>query len=154
MSDETRDLLVEVHVESDAALPWTEADIERALCAVLRAEGIHEASLSVAFLGDAEIAAMNEQYIGHAGPTDVISFPLHLEGGPTVGDVYVGIEQARRQATELNVPFAEEVLRLAVHGTLHVLGYDHPEDSDRDDSPMYQRQEELLALVLRDPGGS
>lgn len=153
MSGGSTGLLVEVHFGSGAALPWSEADVERVICAVLRAEGVQEATLSVAFVGDAEIEAMNEQYLGHAGPTDVISFPLSLASGATVGDVYVGVEQARRQAAELGIPFAEEVLRLAIHGTLHVLGYDHPEDADRDDSPMYQRQEELLASVLHDADG-
>jgi probable rRNA maturation factor len=148
MNRESADLSVQVHFASGTALPWSEADVERALLAVLHAEGVAEASLSIAFVDDAEIAAMNEQYLGHAGPTDVISFPLNLPDGPTVGDVYVGVEQARRQAAELNVPFAEEVLRLAIHGTLHVLGYDHPEDADREASPMYQRQEHLLASVL------
>jgi probable rRNA maturation factor len=61
----------------------------------------------------------------------------------------VGAEQAARQAAELGVPLDEELLRLVIHGTLHVLGYDHPDsDEERAGSPMYRRQEALLTELL------
>jgi len=123
------------------------AQLERAVRHVLNAERVAGAEISVALLGDEEIARLNEQYLGHEGPTDVISFPLHAAGEAPLGDVYIGAEQAARQAAELGVPIEEELLRLVIHGTLHVLGYDHPDDG-RADSPMYRRQEALLAEVL------
>ena len=123
-------------------------EVERALRALLNAERIAEATLSVAYVSDPEITALNEQFLQHAGPTDVLSFALHGPGEPPHGDIYIGADQALRQAAELSVPPREEWVRLAVHGALHVLGYDHPEGEDRGGSPMYVRQEELLARWL------
>lgn len=144
----TRPHEVEVHVDPALSVPVAPERVEAAVRWVLAEEGAGEAELSVALVGDAEIAALNQQYLQHEGPTDVISFPLS-EGGPLlVGDVYIGAEQALRQAAELGVAAEEELLRLAVHGTLHVLGHDHPE-GERDGSPMYQRQEALLEAFLR-----
>jgi probable rRNA maturation factor len=61
----------------------------------------------------------------------------------------VGFEQATRQAGELGVPIDEELVRLAIHGTLHVLGHDHPEDDERERSSMFVLQERLVRDVLR-----
>ena len=122
--------------------------MEAAVRHVLRAEGVEAAEISVALVGDDEIAALNQQYLSHEGPTDVISFHLHDRGEPPLGDVYVGVEQAARQAAGFGASVAdEEVLRLAVHGTLHVLGYEHPEGDDRAGSPMFARQEALLKRI-------
>jgi probable rRNA maturation factor len=127
-----------------------DGEVEAAARWVLEREGAAAAELSVALLADAEIASLNQRYLSHAGPTDVISFPLPDPAGTVVGDVYVGVEQAARQAAELGVPLREEILRLVVHGTLHVLGHDHPAEAEaRDAAPMYRRQEELLGDFLR-----
>jgi probable rRNA maturation factor len=90
---------------------------------------------------------LNRRYLGKDRPTDVIAFTLG-EGGDLVGDVYLGVGQARRQADELGIPLGEELARLAIHGTLHVLGHDHPEGPDRELSPMFELQERLLREVL------
>lgn len=139
---------VAVSAADGVASPVALAEVEAAVRAVLQAEGVTDAEISVALLGDAAIAELNERYLAHEGPTDVLSFPLQAAGAPPLGDIYIGVEQARRQADELGVPMGEEVLRLAVHGTLHVLGYDHPEGAEREDCEMYRRQEELLGSVL------
>jgi probable rRNA maturation factor len=122
--------------------------VEAAVRHLLAAEGVGEAEISVALLDDAAIAGLNQHYLAHEGPTDAISFALHDAGEPPLGDVYVGVEQALRQAAELGVDPAEEVLRLALHGTLHVLGYDHPAGEARLVSPMFVRQEALLREFL------
>jgi probable rRNA maturation factor len=107
--------------------------------------------LSLALMTDETISGLNEQYLSHDGPTDVISFPLEQVGDTRIGDIYIGIEQAERQAEELGVPLREELLRLAIHGALHVLGWEHPEDEGRETSPMFRRQEELLRSFLERP---
>lgn len=142
------ELDVVVSVGEGAAPPVDPERVEAAVRHVLRAEGVGAAEISIALVNDAEIAALNEQYLSHEGPTDVISFHLHDAGEPPLGDVYVGVEQAARQAAGLGVAADEEVLRLAVHGTLHVLGYEHPEGDDRAASPMFARQELLLREFL------
>ncbi|MDP9349126.1 MAG: rRNA maturation RNase YbeY [Gemmatimonadota bacterium] len=146
------ELTVEVSLGEGLSLPLPEAAVERAVRHVLRAEGHGAGEVSVAFLSDPEIAGLNREYLAHDRPTDVISFALHEPGEPPLGDVYVGVEQALRQATELGVDPGEEVLRLAVHGTLHVLGYDHPEGAERTESGMFRRQEELLREILGGDG--
>lgn len=148
------ELEVGVSVGEGVAPPVDPERIEAAVRHVLRAEGVEAAEISVALVSDAEIAALNRQYLSHQGPTDVISFHLHDRGEPPLGDVYVGVEQAARQAAGFGASVAEEVLRLAVHGTLHVLGYDHPEGEDRAASPMFQRQEALLKEVLSGGDGA
>jgi len=120
----------------------------RAARAALAAEGVTRAELSLALLSDAAIAELNQRYLGRRGPTDVIAFPLYEGDEPPVGDVYIGYEQALRQAAALGVPEAEELARLAIHGTLHVLGYDHPEGAGRVRSRMWKTQERILREVI------
>ena len=132
--------------------PFADAPVallERAVRHTLTGEGLHQAEISVALLSDPDIRALNRDHLGHDAVTDVIAFALHAPGEAVLGDVYLGGEQARRQAREEGVPEAEELVRLAVHGTLHVLGWDHPADGDaRVGSPMWQRQERLVAQVM------
>jgi probable rRNA maturation factor len=142
---------IDVQAADGVELPLAVEMVERAVRAVLVAEGVKDVELSIAFLPDAEIARLNLEYLGHEGPTDVISFQLPDPGDRIVGDIYIGAEQAERQAAELGAGHGEELLRLAIHGTLHILGYEHPEDDGREESVMYHRQEELLAALLRDP---
>lgn len=121
----------------------------RALALLLREEGVREGELSVTFLPDGPMREMNRDWLDHDRVTDVIAFALHEPGEPLVGDVYVGVEQCERQAREHGVERNEELVRLAVHGALHVLGYDHPEDpEERTGAEQYRRQEELLRRVI------
>lgn len=142
------ELEVEVSVGEGVTPPVDSARVAAAVRHVLREEGVQAAEISVALVGDAEIAALNTDYLEHEGPTDVISFALHEGDEAPLGDVYVGVDQALRQAPDFGATPAEEVLRLAMHGTLHVLGYDHPEGADRTGSEMFVRQEELLRTFL------
>jgi probable rRNA maturation factor len=144
----TSGIAVQAAVGEGIQLPLDLAAAEDAVRHVLAAEGVDVAEISLAFLSDEEITKLNEGYLSHSGATDVISFALHESGEPPLGDVYIGAEQAARQATELEVAPAEELLRLVIHGTLHVLGHDHPEGADREQSDMYRRQEQLLASFL------
>jgi probable rRNA maturation factor len=117
---------------------------------VLRAEGVRHAMLSIAFVSDREMAALNRRHLHHRGPTDVISFGFApgAKNGPVVGDVYIAPAVARRNARAHGRGVREETMRLVVHGVLHVLGYDHPADDTRYDSAMWRRQERLLRSAL------
>lgn len=141
-------LEVEVGVEEGVSLPIATERMEEAARHVLREEGVAQAEISIALVGDATIAELNEHYLSHAGATDVITFALHQSGEAPLGDIYIGVEQAGRQAADAGVPVEEELLRLTVHGVLHVLGFDHPEEGEREGSPMYLRQEKLLATLI------
>jgi probable rRNA maturation factor len=113
-----------------------------------RAVGVDHAELSITWLTDEEITALNEDYLKHRGPTDVISFELYEPGELPVGDIYIGYDYALAQAAALGEDPAVELMRLAVHGTLHVLGFDHPKRADREESAMWLLQEAIVAEVV------
>ncbi len=105
------------------------------------------AMIAVTFLGPGRMQELNARYLDHDEVTDVISFGLPQPDGSIVGDVFVCRYAAVRHARELGVPVRAELLRLLVHGTLHVLGWDHPAGASRTTSPMWRRQEKYLEQV-------
>ncbi|MCG6956414.1 MAG: rRNA maturation RNase YbeY [Gemmatimonadetes bacterium] len=143
-----RDLDVQVSVGDGE--PLVDASLlEAAVRRTWRAEGRGAGEVSVTLLDDEAIAELNRTYLDRDGPTDVIAFAMGDAAVP-VGDVYLGADQAARQAGEYGVALAEELVRLTVHGTLHVLGYDHPDGPERVTSPMFVRQEALVRVVLEE----
>jgi probable rRNA maturation factor len=114
---------------------------------VLRAERRRDAMISVAFVSVRAITELNEQYLEHHGPTDVISFALTAAGATktfALGDIYICPVVARQHSRAFGVSFHDEIDRLVVHGTLHVLGWVHPDGAKREQSPMWVRQETLV----------
>jgi probable rRNA maturation factor len=126
------------------------ARVRETAVAALNAERVKDAMLSITFVGRAAMSELNRRYLGHHGPTDVISFGLERSGkrGAVIGDIYICPEVARDNAKRQGIPIGEEVLRLVVHGTLHVLGHDHPIGLSRTTSRMWRRQERILARVI------
>ena len=110
-------------------------------------------SVDVMLLGDDEIAVLNRDYRHKNKPTDVLSFSL-WEGDETfnallpasdeiaLGDLVISLETAARQADELKHSLEREIEFLAVHGALHLLGYDHIRAADR--RVMWRQQEEIV----------
>jgi probable rRNA maturation factor len=131
-------------------LSVSRARVREAAVGALKAERAKDAMLSIMFVGRATMSQLNHRYLGHHGPTDVISFGLGRvwKRGAVVGDVYICPEIARDNARRQGISAGEELLRLVVHGTLHVLGHDHPTGAGRTTSPMWQRQEKILARVV------
>jgi len=139
------ELLIHVNVGAFDQAPASL--LEQAVRHTVSGEGRSVGEVSLTLLDDDAIQALNRDYLGKDAITDVISFSLGEEG-ELLGDVYVGGSQAERQAADLDVPLDEELARLAIHGVLHVLGYDHPAGPEREHSPMYSLQEEYLQGVL------
>ncbi len=134
---------------------------------VLRAERVRgPAEMSLILVDESTIATLNEQYLDGNGPTDVLAFPIDIEalaagrtpdhggsgpgassdeaGPPTViGDVLICPTIAKRQAEQRGEPLEAELQLLTVHGTLHLLNYDHAEPDEA--ATMEARQQELLA---------
>lgn len=137
---------VEVAADAGVRVPLAKRRVADLARAVLEAEGVQDASVSFAFVRASTIATVNREHLGHRGPTDVISFPLAAAGGtPLGGDVYICPDVAARNAVEHRVGLREEIARLVVHATLHVLGHEHPEGVGRETSAMWRRQEALLS---------
>jgi rRNA maturation RNase YbeY len=99
--------------------------------------------IEVSFVAEDVIRELNRRYLNQSGSTDVIAFDLG-DGAELIGDVYIAPEVAARNAEELGIPEAEELIRLVIHGVLHLLGHDHPEGETRLASPMFRLQEELV----------
>jgi probable rRNA maturation factor len=139
-----------IHVAVDGkAAPLSRARAQAIVADTLRAERVSSALISIAFVANRTIATMNRKHLGHSGATDVISFGFEraAKRSPVVGDIYIAADVARRNAAERGVAISEELTRLLVHGTLHVLGYDHPESEGRERSAMWKRQEKLVARL-------
>ena len=143
-----------VEVDEDGVrTPLSRRRVVEIARAVLRAEAVGDARLSISFVSNRRIAALNRRHLGHRGATDVISFVLPMPSG-LVGDIYVAPEVARRNAAEHGTSLREELTRLVVHGVLHVLGFDHPNGSGRVSSPMWRRQEQIVdSLLMRRANG-
>jgi probable rRNA maturation factor len=124
-----------------------EDEVTEAVRKVAEAEGLAGGEISVTFLDAGAMTALNEAHLGCRGPTDVIAFNLREPRMP-LGDIYVCPAVARDSAREYGVELREELLRLVVHGVLHVVGYDHPTGPEREDSEMFRRQEALLSELL------
>ncbi len=145
-ADPTDPPALHLNVPSGRAVP--EPRIRTAFVRLCARLGLEAGEFSVTFLGDASIRRMNREHLGHDWVPDVLSFALHDPDDPPVADIYVGLDQAARQAADHGVPVEEELARLALHGLLHTLGHDHPEDpAEREGSPMYRLQEEILSAV-------
>jgi probable rRNA maturation factor len=108
--------------------------------------------VSLVFVDDDYIQSLNSEYRGINSPTDVLSFAM-MEGEAIpgqeeeliLGDVVVSLETAQRQAGEYGHSFRRETAFLTVHGVLHLLGYDHQEEEDREE--MRRKEEENLARL-------
>jgi probable rRNA maturation factor len=133
--------------------------------AALLAEGAPAATqLDLTLVDEAEMAELNQTHMGHAGPTDVLSFPLDFaDGVPSragagdipllAGDLVICPAVARRNAPDHAGTFDDEMALLVVHGVLHLLGHDHAEHDER--VAMQARERALLdqlhGALARDP---
>ena len=137
---------------------------------VLMARGVKgETEVSLLFVDEDAIAQLNEQFLGKKGPTDVLSFPIEDEPGPTgrspdfggtgpgtmaeqgtltlLGDVVICPSVAAVNATEHEVALDDELALLVVHGLLHLLGMDH--DKDAEAERMEALEQQLLNRFYR-----
>jgi probable rRNA maturation factor len=137
---------------------------------VLAARGVKgETEVSLLFVDEDAMAALNEQFLGKSGPTDVLSFPIEDEPGPTgrspdfggsgpgssaeqgaptlLGDVVICPAMASRNAVAHEVSFEDEVALLVVHGLLHLLGMDHEDDTEAE--RMEALEQQLLKRFYR-----
>lgn len=101
-----------------------------------------EKNLQIIFLEQQAIHDMNMTYRQIDRPTDVLSFINDEEKDDSLGDIFISIEQARLQAEDYGHSFAREIGFLAVHGYLHLLGYDH--HTEEEEKQMIEEQERIL----------
>lgn len=132
--------------------------LARVAARVLRWERARRVRVELVLLGPAAMRRLNRRATGRRGLTDVIAFTLPQPGGVVVGEVYIcpaaarafvsGGQAVRRLGGRNSDHLCEELVRLAVHGTLHVLGYDHPDGPGRTRSAMWRRQERYVRRLI------
>jgi probable rRNA maturation factor len=136
-----------IHVEVNPSLQTnlTPDMLERAALAVLAHQSA-DGDLTIVLTDDAQLHELNRDYLGIDAPTDVLSFPAS-ETDPEnarryLGDILISVQRANEQARAAGHALAAEVQLLAVHGTLHLLGYDHAEADEK--ARMWKAQAEVL----------
>jgi probable rRNA maturation factor len=145
--------MLDVEVITDSQLS---PEVSNALAALLAHSAANEdatsrngATVALRLCDDAEIAALHETFLGDPTPTDVMTFPYESrEDEGYLGDIVVSLDTAREQARAAGHSELREVAFLALHGLLHLLGYDddRPEERDR----MLERQSTLLMAFERE----
>jgi probable rRNA maturation factor len=121
----------------------------RAVRSVLRGEGSQYQMLNVVFINDRRSRRLNREYLSHDYATDVLAFRLD-DGSLLEGEVYVNLDRARVQAREYGVGFRDEIIRLVIHGLLHLLGYRDSTHGSR--ARMSKKQEEYHLRALGNTG--
>jgi probable rRNA maturation factor len=140
--------------------PDADAVIQRAVAAAAEIvdEDIGEAEIAVMLTDDAGIRTLNNKWRGIDKPTNVLSFPALQPTSPRgpddaprmLGDIAIAYETTRKEADNEQKPFDHHLSHLAVHGFLHLIGYDHENDDDAE--AMETLEQEILAqLGIPDP---
>jgi probable rRNA maturation factor len=153
---------VDVLIESTQweVLPAAEAIIRAAIAGAAKARPvqINGAEVSVLLCDDAAIASLNARWRGHEGPTNVLSFPTpHGERNPCgadrptpLGDIAIAYETVAREAADRGKPLPDHLAHLAIHGFLHLLGYDHQIEDEAE--RMERLERDILAEIgILDP---
>jgi probable rRNA maturation factor len=125
-----------------AALPPAEDRLREVVLAALEEMGIKKGRVSVAVVDDTLMGRLNQQFLNHEGPTDVLSFPLEQSEGWLEGEIVVSADTARRVAPKMGWTAAEELLLYVVHGVLHLAGHDDATEKQR--TQMRQCEQKVL----------
>jgi probable rRNA maturation factor len=152
-----------IGVETDVSAEWGESIDWPALArsavhagvAHSRHRGLADSEVSVKFTSDAEVRALNAKWRGQDKATNVLSFPMaeesELASAQLLGDIVLAYGICAAEAAEKNVGIEVHAAHLVVHGTLHLLGYDH-ETGDEDAEGMEEAERRALASIgIADP---
>lgn len=112
-------------------VPLDEESLVRAVRHVLAKEGVQSGSVSIAVVDDQEMRELNRQYLQHDWSTDVLSFTFAWDGAHLDGELILGADTGSRVAAGYHGAAADELAWYAVHGALHLVGYDDQEPNDR-----------------------
>ncbi|CAG0944761.1 Endoribonuclease YbeY [Anaerolineae bacterium] len=140
---------IEIRVKPKLGSRVNRARLKRIAQKTLRGERVN-AELTIYITDDAEIHTLNRQFHATDAPTDVLSFPMWGRSikRPYIGDIVISYDRARVQARAAHWRIADELDLLAVHGVLHLVGYD--DLTPRKRAKMWKRQKEILGYVAND----
>lgn len=116
-----------------------------------------EGNFSLSFISDDEMRRLNSTYRNIDLPTDVLTFALDDDASfpsfdfeeKELGDIFISPSFIRKNSEEFSVPYSQELMRLVLHGMMHLMGYDH-ESNDFEKEEMLIKQEEILRALLLD----
>lgn len=123
--------------------------IRRVTQSILEQAGSPTAHMSLSLVGKTRMRSLNRTYRERDYPTDVLAFPMRHIGNQTdvfLGDVVICLPVAIKQASRFDNTPDQEILRLLIHGTLHLLGYDH-EQSKRQAARMQRKERAIVATL-------
>ncbi len=127
---------IDIEINSQSQVLPAQALIERWIAAALEAQQLQEAEVSVYIVDEAEGQELNAQYRSKDYPTNVLSFPADLPEEldiPLLGDLVVCAPVVEREAQEQGKTLEAHWAHMLVHGSLHLLGYDHIDDAEADE---------------------
>lgn len=108
--------------------------------------------ISILFCDDKEIHQLNLEYRNKDKPTDVLSFPtsegMAIPGVTSLGDLVISLETAKKQAPKFKNTYEEEVVRLLIHGILHLCGYDHEGVSKSEGEKMRRLERKIFSEII------
>ena len=115
--------------------------------------GLLEAELSLLFVNDPQIKALNRRYLGRDKPTNVLAFPMRKGEFPTLhphllGDIVISVETAKRQSGRFGLDEMQTIILLMIHGVLHLTGYEH-EGTKKEAREMSLKQKELFHIATQ-----
>lgn len=119
--------------------------IKNCLKALLKELDLEKTEVSILLTDNNEIKDLNNEYRNIDKATDVLSFPM--EDDVLLGDIVISLEKAKEQAPIFNNSYKEEILRLLIHGLLHLIGYDHI-NGGRQAKKMTDKEKELLSFTV------
>ncbi|MCP4724860.1 MAG: rRNA maturation RNase YbeY [bacterium] len=139
-----------VFADDKKEVPVTENEVETAVELVCSSEKLFKGEISIIFAGDTKIRELNKRFLNHDRSTDVIAFSLEDDGEPLEGEIYICTDTAGSQAEEYSVTYENELLRLIIHGTLHLCGYEDSTEPEK--AEMLELGEDYLAQLAEKTG--
>ncbi|MBX3044342.1 MAG: rRNA maturation RNase YbeY [Candidatus Kapabacteria bacterium] len=136
--------MIEVNIYNESTHKYLPSKLmTQAVLKVAEREIKKTGEISIIICSDSFIHELNINFLNHDYATDVITF--EIESNPLVGEIYISADTAKLQALDYGVPFRDELLRLSIHGTLHLAGY--KDDSEEEKRKMTIKEDFYLQML-------
>lgn len=130
--------------EDTEFLPADQEKLSQWIINVIASEGKTPGAMSFIFCSDEYLLRMNIEHLQHDYYTDIITFD-YCEGKSISGDLFISVDRVRENASEMRIPFEDELHRVMVHGVLHLLGYG--DKSEAEEKAMRSLEDKYLAQL-------
>lgn len=138
-------MAINYYSENVAVPPFRRREVSRWINAVAESHGRNIGEISYQFCDNDRMLEMNRSYLGHDYHTDIITFDQDLGTNDIYADILISVDQVAINATEYGTAFEDELLRVMIHGVLHLCGLD--DHTDEDSRAMRAGEETALAQL-------